>query len=108
MDSQFKTIRIVGLVIIIISVLTSFFNLMGALAWSIMWSSNDITSTYSFEQKVSFIYLFIVTNALLYLIGGIYLRKMKMWANRFLFNIIISIYYSNVGIHYYIFYKLHC
>ena len=89
-EEQQKTIKNIGLAIAIFSGLMIFSNAMGALAFMLINSASEVDETmnqaagpmffvFSHFMELAFVML---TLGIAFLIGGIYLQKFKMWANR--------------------------
>jgi hypothetical protein len=86
-----KTIKVVGLIMIIISSIIIFFNTMGSLVWSFIGSENIENSEVSFEEIFIVICLTMILFGIFFLIGGIFIRKLKLWAN-YMVSIVSSIF----------------
>lgn len=104
-DQKPKSITTIGIILIVISSLIIFSNGMGALV-SIMIGFSEYNNTNDTinQSPISFLFshylemcLIMVTLGLLYLVGGIYLRKYKMWANRLVTVISALIILSIMG-----------
>ena len=104
-DQKPKSITTIGIIIIAISALIIFSNGMGALVSTMMgFSENNNTNDTINQSPISFLFnhylemcLTMVALGLLYLIGGIFLCKYKMWANRLVTVISILIILSIIG-----------
>jgi hypothetical protein len=85
-----KSIKTIGLLVAIFSGFIIFSNGMGALAWSAMGMGEDINSQNAeSSDPVSFLFSHYIEMCLImlflgtaYLIGGIFIRKYKLWANQ--------------------------
>ncbi|GEM_PF-3541301 len=90
-----KSVKTVGILVIIFSGLTLFSNTMGAISFLLV-GGNDVTinrpnGTVQNDDPINFIFdnyvafcLIMISIALGYLIGGIFIQKFKAWANRLL------------------------
>lgn len=85
-----KSIKNIGLIVVIFSGLIIFSNGMGALAWTAigMGEEMNIQSTEN-SDPVSFLFshyiemcLVMLIIGIAFLIGGLFVRKYKLWANR--------------------------
>ncbi|MCR9248902.1 MAG: hypothetical protein NXI20_00705 [bacterium] len=89
-DQKPKSIKTIGIVIIVISVLMIFSNSMGALAWYVIGIGGDMVPENAGEfdplifllSNYVVMCLSIVFMGLFLLVGGIYITKYKLWANR--------------------------
>lgn len=84
-----KSIKTMGLLIIIFSGIIVFSNGMGAVAWSVMGMGKEEHQNTEISDPMSFLFahymemcLIMLVIGIAYLIGGIFLRKYKMWANK--------------------------
>lgn len=85
-----KSIETIGLLVSILSGFIIFSNGMGALAWSVMGIGEDMNNqTAESSDPISFLLSHYIEMCLImlsigtaYLIGGIFIRKYKIWANR--------------------------
>jgi len=85
-----KSIKTIGTVIIIISAFIIFSNGMGALTSTLMGLGESSQSGQTFRSPIEFVFayylemcLFMVAIGTAYLLGGLFVRKYKLWANRF-------------------------
>lgn len=85
-----KSVKTIGLLVAIFSGFIIFSNGMGAIAWSAMGMGEDMNSqnTENFDP-ISFLFAHYIEMCLImlfigiaYLIGGIFIRKYKLWANQ--------------------------
>ncbi|MGS2764625.1 hypothetical protein [Sinomicrobium sp. M5D2P9] len=85
-----KSIKTIGLLIAVFSGFIIFSNAMGALTWAVMGIGEDLNNPntenadpiallFSHYMELCLIMLLI---GVAYLIGGIFIRKYKLWANR--------------------------
>lgn len=85
-----KSIKTVGLLVAIFSGFIIFSNGMGAIAWSIMGMGEEMNGQPAkSSDPISFLFshyiemcLIMLTIGTTYLIGGIFIRKYKIWANK--------------------------
>tara|TARA_R110002051_G_scaffold86730_2_gene152827 strand:+ start:1647 stop:2114 length:468 start_codon:yes stop_codon:yes gene_type:complete len=84
-----KSIKTIGLLVAIFSGFIIFSNGMGALAWSVIGMGDDLNNNETETDPISFLFshylemcLIMLLIGIAYLIGGIFIRKYKLWANR--------------------------
>jgi len=85
-----KSIKKIGLLVAIFSGFIIFSNGMGALAWSVLGMGDDLINvetettdpiSYLFAHYVEMC-LIMLSIGIAYLVGGIFIRKYKLWANK--------------------------
>lgn len=86
-----KTIKTIGLLVAIFSAFITFSNVMGALAFSFIGIGNEQNKNnkssdfnlieFLFENYITMCLIMVVIG-ILYFIGGLNIRKYKLWANR--------------------------
>lgn len=88
-----KSIKTTGVIIAILSTLAIFSNGMGALMYTLLGMGKEQAEK-AFETPIEFIFshyvklcLFMMVIGSVYLLGGLFLRKYKLWANRFVTSI---------------------
>lgn len=94
-----KSIKTIGLLVTIFSAFIIFSNGMGALAWSAMEMGEDMNNQITENSDpISFLFLHYIEMCLImlmigtaYLIGGIFIRKYKLWANQMVSGLSILI-----------------
>ncbi|MCQ0110434.1 hypothetical protein SAMN04487906_2961 [Zhouia amylolytica] len=84
-----KSIKTIGLLVAIFSGFIIFSNGMGALAWSVLGIGNDLNKSEIQTDPISFLFshylemcLIMLLIGIAYLIGGIFIRKYQLWANK--------------------------
>ncbi|MCD8455166.1 hypothetical protein LNJ08_12275 [Tenacibaculum finnmarkense genomovar ulcerans] len=84
-----KSIKIIGLLVAIFSGFIIFSNGMGAVAWSVLEMGNELNNSEIGTEPISFLFshyleicLIMLLIGIAYLVGGIFIRKYKLWANR--------------------------
>lgn len=85
-----KSIKTIGVVIIVLSALIIFSNSMGALMSTLIGLGEGSHSGQTFQTPIAFVFahylemcLFMVAIGTAYLLGGLFIQKYKLWANRF-------------------------
>tara|TARA_B100000609_G_C17052044_1_gene349546 strand:- start:146 stop:616 length:471 start_codon:yes stop_codon:yes gene_type:complete len=84
-----KSIKTIGLLVTIFSGFIIFSNGMGALVWSIIGMGDDLNKMGTVStDPISFLFAHYIEMCLImlligiaYLVGGIFIRKYKLWAN---------------------------
>lgn len=116
MEEKPRIIRTVGLVVTIFAGCVVFTNAIGALAFSFILSGEEISPTVSFsENPMAYVFahylelcLIMIAIGILYLIGGLNIRKYKAWAGKlvtvisallivFIWGLMIMMAYSATG-----------
>ncbi len=85
-----KSIKTIGNAIMVLSAFIIFSNGMGALMWTLLGIGEASQTGLTFQTPVEFIFthylelcLFMIAIGSTYLFGGLFIRKYKLWANRF-------------------------
>lgn len=94
-----KSIKTIGLLITIFSGFMIFSNGMGALAWSVIGMGDDLNNAETETDPISFLFshyiemcLIMLIIGIAYLVGGIFIRKYKLWANKMVSGLSILIF----------------
>jgi hypothetical protein len=85
-----KSIKTIGTAIMVLSAFIIFSNGMGALMSTLMGLGEASQSGQTFQTPIEFVFahyleicLFMVAIGTAYLLGGLFIKKYKLWANRF-------------------------
>jgi len=95
-----KSIKTIGLLVAIFSGFIIFSNAMGALVWSVIGMEDDLNNVETeTTDPISFLFAHYIEMCLImlfigiaYLVGGIFIRKYKLWANQMVSYISILIF----------------
>lgn len=80
-----KSVKTIGILIIIFSCFIIFSNFSGMMAWQIVGNESYPKEFHPMNfilMNYIKLCLFMISVGILFLIGGIYLRKYKLWANK--------------------------
>jgi hypothetical protein len=84
-----KSIKVTGIVLMVLSAFIIFSNGMGALMFIFMAIGEEAQSGHSPQTVISFVFshyveicLFMIVVGIIYFFGGLFIQQYKLWANR--------------------------